>query len=117
MYLSIVSVKPLEDYCLELVFENNEIKKFDMNPYLETGIFKKLKDEKIFNQVKISFDTIEWPGGIDLDPEVLYEKGMLTEKILPKCFAPPPPRKLRLLIDSASKKLPPCSLPLLRHCR
>jgi hypothetical protein len=29
-----------------------------MNPYLETGVFKKLKDEKIFNQAKISFDTI-----------------------------------------------------------
>ena len=36
-----------------------------------------LKDENIFKMVKISFDTIEWPNGIDLDPEVLYEKSKI----------------------------------------
>ncbi|MDR1466779.1 MAG: DUF2442 domain-containing protein [Treponema sp.] len=74
MYLSIIEVKPLKDYEIELVFENNEIKIFDLKDYLETGVFKRLKDKNLFNQVKISFDSIEWPGGIDLDPEVLYKK-------------------------------------------
>jgi hypothetical protein len=61
------------------MFENNEIKILDMNPYLETGLFKKLKNEILFNSVKISFDTIEWPGGIDLDPEILYKKSQMLE--------------------------------------
>jgi hypothetical protein len=82
MYLSIHRVKPLNDYTLELTFENNEIKIFDMKPYLDTGLFIKLRDENIFNKVKISFDTIEWPYGIDLDPEILYEKSK------PKKMAP-----------------------------
>ena len=74
MYLSINKVKALKDHKLELTFENKEIKIFDMKPYLDTGLFKTLKDENFFKMVKISFDTIEWPNGVDLDPEVLYEK-------------------------------------------
>jgi hypothetical protein len=79
MYLSVIGVRALDNYYLELMFENNEKRIFDMNPYLETGLFRKLKDENLFNRVKISFDTIEWPGRIDLDPEILYKKG--TKKV------------------------------------
>ena len=80
MYLSVKKVKTLKDYKLELTFENKEIKVFDVKPYLNTGLFKKLKDENIFKMVKVSFDTIEWPNGIDLDPEVLYEKSKMKNK-------------------------------------
>jgi hypothetical protein len=76
MYLSVSKVKPLKDYKLELMFENREIKIFDVKPYLKTGLFKTLADENIFKMVKISYDTIEWPNGIDLDPEVLYKKSI-----------------------------------------
>jgi len=74
MYLSVKKVKPLSDYNLELTFENNEVKIFDVKPYLDTGLFKTLKDEKLFKTVKVSYDTIEWSNKVDLDPEVLYEK-------------------------------------------
>ena len=80
MYLSINKVKPLSDYRLELTFENNEIKIFDVKPYLDTGLFKTLKDDNYFKMVKVSYDTIEWPNGVDLDPEVLYEKGKVKSK-------------------------------------
>ena len=79
MYLSVHKVKALNNYRLELTFENSETKIFDVNPYLDTGLFKTLKDEFLFNQVKVSFDTIEWPNGIDLDPEVLYEKSEIKK--------------------------------------
>ena len=74
MYLSVKKVKPLSNYKLELTFENKEKKIFDIKPYLDTGLFRTLKDEKFFKMVRISYDTIAWPNGIDLDPEVLYEK-------------------------------------------
>jgi hypothetical protein len=74
VYLSVNKVKALNDYELELTFENKEVKIFDVKPYLETGLFTILKDKNIFRMVKVSYDTIEWPNGIDLDPEVLYEK-------------------------------------------
>jgi hypothetical protein len=82
MYLSVIIVKPLKNYEIELTFENDEVKIFDMKNYLETGIFKKLKDRKLFSQVKISFDSIEWPGGIDLDPEILYKKSKAKGEII-----------------------------------
>ena len=81
MYLSVNKVHPLNDYKLELTFENNEIRIFDVKPYLDTGLFKTLKDEKIFKRVKVSYDTIEWPNGVDLDPEVLYEKSKMKEMV------------------------------------
>jgi len=80
MYFSVNNVKALNDYKLELTFENKEVKIFDVKPYLDTGLFKTLKDKNIFKMVKISFDTIEWPNGIDLDPEVLYEKSAVKKK-------------------------------------
>ncbi|MDR0306804.1 MAG: DUF2442 domain-containing protein [Chitinispirillales bacterium] len=74
MYLSVNKVKTLDNYELELTFENKEVRVFDVKPYLNTGVFSKLKDLDFFKMVKVSFDTIEWPNGIDLDPEVLYKK-------------------------------------------
>jgi hypothetical protein len=82
MYWTVVSVKALEDYRLELVFETKEKKIFDMKPYLNSGVFKKLKSKSVFNRVKASFDSIEWPGEIDIDPETLYEDGVSIESNL-----------------------------------
>ena len=74
MYLSVTKVKPLILYHLLLTFENNEEKIFNLNPYLNLGKFKELKNEKLFKTVRISFDTIEWENELDLDPEILYNE-------------------------------------------
>ncbi|MBU4487115.1 MAG: DUF2442 domain-containing protein, partial [Candidatus Delongbacteria bacterium] len=60
MYAGIINVKPMQDYKLLITFDNGEVKSFDMKPYLDTGIFKELKDIEVFNSVRVSFDTIEW---------------------------------------------------------
>jgi antitoxin component YwqK of YwqJK toxin-antitoxin module len=73
MYFAITEVTPLENYKLRLKFKNGEEKIFDMNPYLNTGIFKELKDETIFKTAKVSFDTVEWDNEADIDPETLYK--------------------------------------------
>ncbi len=74
MYLSVVNVKPLENYQLWLKFENEEEKIFSMKPYLELGRFQELKDERLFKTVRICFDSIEWENHLDLDPEILYQE-------------------------------------------
>jgi hypothetical protein len=73
MYLSVKEVKPLDEYKLLLTFENGEVKLFDMNPYLDKGIFRELKDLSLFKSAKVNFDTVEWQNDADIDPETLYE--------------------------------------------
>lgn len=52
MFFAVTNVIPLDNYQLWLKFKNGEEKIFDMKPYLEKGIFKKLKDENIFKTAK-----------------------------------------------------------------
>ena len=68
------TVKPLANYDLLLKFENGEKRVFNVSPWLDKGVFRALRDKTLFQKVKISFDTVEWPNGADLCPEVLYEK-------------------------------------------
>ena len=73
MYVAVKQVKPIGNYNLILTFSNGEKRQFDMNPYLDKGIFQELRELSMFNTVRVSFDTIEWENEADLDPEVLYK--------------------------------------------
>ncbi len=73
MYLSVKEVKVLDEYKLLLTFENGEVKVFDMNSYLDKGIFKELRDLSLFKSAKVNFDTVQWENEADIDPETLYE--------------------------------------------
>ena len=79
MYQAIIDVKPKENYLLLLTFANGEKRQFDMKPYLDTGLFQELKDLRLFNTVKTSFDSIEWENNADFDPEILYQKSVKIE--------------------------------------
>jgi hypothetical protein len=78
MYPAITEVKPMENYILLLTYDNGEKRQFNMKPYLNTGIFKELKDPSVFNTVKTCFDSIEWDNEADFDPEVLYSDSFLV---------------------------------------
>lgn len=69
----IKDVKPLKDYKLLVEFENGEKRIKDMKPYLEKGVFSKLKNKNIFNKVKIAYGTICWDENIDLCADSIYE--------------------------------------------
>lgn len=76
MYYAVKNVEALSDYKLKLTFSNGVQKLFDVNPYLNLGVFKELSNYNLFKQVHVSFDTIQWPNHADFDPEFLYEKGV-----------------------------------------
>lgn len=78
MYFAVTDVTPLSNYMLRLKFKNGEEKVFDMKPYLETGIFKELKDENVFKTAKVNFDTVEWANEADIDPETLYHESVVS---------------------------------------
>ncbi len=81
MYFAVTEVTTQENFLLRLKFNNGEEKVFDMKPYLETGIFKDLKDEAIFKTAKISFDTVEWDNEADIDPETLYSDSIALQPV------------------------------------
>lgn len=79
---SVIAVKPQEGFKLELKFNTGEIKLFDATPYLEKGVFKKLKDEALFKQAYVAFDTVCWPDNLDISPETLYDKSVVVESAM-----------------------------------
>jgi len=66
------AVKPNPDYTLTLTFANDEVKVFDVSPYLNVGVFRELKDMRWFNSVKPFLGSIQWQNGQDLCPDTLY---------------------------------------------
>lgn len=71
-----IEVKALENYILQVKFDNGEIKKFDVKPYLNHNAFLKLKDYKEFCKVKIAGLSIEWENGADICPDELYNNSV-----------------------------------------
>lgn len=69
------SVRPLDDYDLEVTFENGERKRFDVKPYLSRGIFVRLQNRAVFQAVRAVAGSIEWPGGLGLSYDTLYVRG------------------------------------------
>jgi len=65
-------VKPNPDYTITLVFTNGEVKRFDVKPYLNIGIFRELKSMSIFNSVKPFLGSVQWEHGQDFCPDTLY---------------------------------------------
>lgn len=68
----VTNVKPEQDFKLLITFSNGEIKRFDVRPYLEIGLFQELKDLSLFNSVKPFLGSIQWSNGADLCPDTLY---------------------------------------------
>ena len=69
---SVVRVLPRKNYHLEMEFDTGEVRIFDVRPYLDKGVFRQLKDEKLFEQAYVGFDTVCWPNELDIAPETLY---------------------------------------------
>ena len=84
MLKDITAVRPLEDYGLQLRFEDGVEGQVDVAQLVAfTGVFAPLKDGSYFTQVRVDpeLGTICWPNGADLDADVLYS--LITGKRLP----------------------------------
>jgi hypothetical protein len=64
MYPAVTHVTP-QDFSLALVFDAGAEGILDMKPYLDFGIFSRLKGYNNFRRVRVVFDAIEWDCGID----------------------------------------------------
>jgi len=65
----------LPDYKLKIQFTNDELKEFDVSPFLDKGIFSELKNIEYFNRVRVAFGAVEWPNEQDFSKDTLYILG------------------------------------------
>ena len=57
---------------MEVVFENGEHRLFDLKPYLERGVFARLRNQAAFRAARVVAGSVEWPGEVDLSYDTLY---------------------------------------------
>ena len=70
----VAAVQANEDFTLSLVFTTGELRRFDVKPYLDIGIFRELRDPGAFRRVRPVLGSIQWASGQDLCPDTLYEE-------------------------------------------
>lgn len=76
MVPTVVGVKYLRDYLLEIRFENGETGVADFSAYAKRGgIFSPLAQLEFFKKASCHTElgTVCWPNGADIAPERLYE--------------------------------------------
>jgi Protein of unknown function (DUF2442) len=78
----VIAARANDDFTLDLKFEDDSVRKFEVKPYLEYGIFKGLKDKTCFKKVKVAFGTVQWPNEQDISPETLYLESTNIESVL-----------------------------------
>ena len=59
---------------VRVVFADGEVRDVDIEPLLDGPVFAPLRDRDEFVRVAVDQQTgiVAWPGGADLDPDVLY---------------------------------------------
>jgi hypothetical protein len=74
--ITITAVEPLDGHWIRATFSDHAVKEIDLSGLLSGGgALAPIRDSRdIFEQVRVNPEsgTIEWPGELDLDPEVLY---------------------------------------------
>jgi hypothetical protein len=69
-------VQPLREHWLRVTFTDGAVKEVDLSELLAAGgVFAPIYERReLFEQATVNPENgaVEWPGEVDLDPEVLY---------------------------------------------
>lgn len=76
MQIEVNNVRIGKEYTLCLQFSDGKNSIFDVKPYLNKGIFKKLQDKKAFDSVHLENGTIAWNGWQDFCVDTLYSESV-----------------------------------------
>jgi hypothetical protein len=74
--IRIKSVVVLDGFRVRLGFTDGSVGEVDLAPYLRGPVFEPLlHDRKLFAAVRVDpeCETIVWPNGADMDPDVLFD--------------------------------------------
>jgi hypothetical protein len=74
--ITIADVEPLEGLWIRATFSDGAVKEVDLSGLMGSrGVFAPIRASRaLFREVRVNPEsqTVEWPGEVDLDPEVLY---------------------------------------------
>lgn len=79
--IEVVSVAAIQDFQLVVTFTTGERRCFDMRPFLDYPVFRRLKNSGFFSLARIDYGTVTWPGDIDIAPETLYKCSVPVESV------------------------------------
>ena len=75
MYHDVVSVRCLDDFALDLTFDDGQSGILDCKPIIaKGGIFARLRDPEVFRKASINTElgVVTWDGEVDIAPETAY---------------------------------------------
>jgi hypothetical protein len=75
MYHDVTDIRILDDYKLQLTFDNGKSGVLDCKPFIDKGgVFSKLSDPEFFKSVQINCElgVLTWDDKIDIAPETVY---------------------------------------------
>ncbi len=75
MYHDVTSVKCLDDFRLELTFDDGQSGVVDCRPIIaKGGVFAKLRDPEVFKRAKVNEElgVVTWDDEVDIAPETVY---------------------------------------------
>ncbi len=62
------------DHALTFQMSDHQWRVIDCAPFLTRGAFRRLADPRLFRQAYVAFDTVCWPGELDIAPETLLSR-------------------------------------------
>ncbi len=74
MFIHVTKAKYLQNYEVEVAFNDGKTGVADLTPALHGPVFEPLKDNAVFAKLQVDkeLETIVWPNGADLAPEYIY---------------------------------------------
>ncbi len=70
----LINIRILDDYKIQLFFENGYNSEVDFEPFFQKGFARELLNKENFNNVSIeSAGGLSWENGFDFCPNFLYE--------------------------------------------
>lgn len=86
------SVTVLRPYVVRVTFADGVVRDVDIQPLLDGEVFAPLRDPAVFELVKVDelWQTIVWPNGVDLDPDVIYGNALAASGPSALITAPDP---------------------------
>ncbi|MEO5333261.1 MAG: DUF2442 domain-containing protein [Magnetococcus sp. YQC-5] len=74
MYWDVIDAKILDYLQFRVTFADGLTGSVRMLPSHLRGVFEKLKEPSVFNQLRVTDGFVSWPGELDLSPDAMYDE-------------------------------------------